>query len=282
MIRIRIALLLLASIVVAPGRAEPQVTFGATVAHDRATWHFDNPSNIDTAELVPHFFEQQYTLDNIWLGASAAYRAGAEWRTSFAATPVTQATATDYDTFFDPGGVTWVAGTTGDARMHSLRIGQEVKFGAFGHLDISGGYRVRLDFADFLEGDKTITRNGELVSQSIVTTREYTRAQTHEIFVTAAASTAETALWQLRVRGDLAPASVNRLAIELPDKYPGQTLIYRTTNLMTSGRLDVIRGTGRWPLVFTVLGERSWNYGDTQWVRRSSIGAGVSVGASWR
>jgi len=282
MMAIRIALLLLASTVLAPGRAEPQVTFGADVAHDRATWHFDNPSNIDTAELVPHFFEQQYTLDNIWFGASAAYRAGVEWRSSFAATPLTQATATDYDTFFDPGGVTWVAGTTGDARMHSLRLGQEVKFGTFGRLDISGGYRLRLDFADFLEGDKTVTRNGELVSQSIVTTREYTRAQTHEIFVSAAASTTRTALWQLRVRGDLAPASVNRLAIELPDKYPGQTLIYRTTNLMTSGRLDVIRGTGRWPLVFTVLGERSWNYSDTQWVRRSSIGAGVSIGANWR
>jgi hypothetical protein len=282
MMRIRIALLLLASIVLAPGRAEPQVTFGADVAHDRATWHFDNPSSIDTDDLVPHFFEQQYTLDNAWFGASAAYRAGAQWRTTFAATPMTQATATDYDTFFDSGGVTWVSGTTGDARMHSLRIGQEVKLGTVGHVGVSGGYRLRLDFANFLEGDKTVTRNGVLVSQSIVTTREYTRAQTHEIFVSATASTESTALWQVRVRGDLSPASMNRLAIELPDKYPGQTLIYRTTNLMTSGRLDVIRGTGRWPLVFTVLGDRSWNYNDTQWVRRSSIGAGVSVGASWR
>jgi hypothetical protein len=282
MMRVRIALLLLACVVLAPVRVEPQVTFGADVAHDRATWHFDNPSSIDTDDLVPHFFEQQYTLDNVWFGAAAAYRAGAEWRTSFSATPITQATATDYDTFFDPGGVTWVSGTTGDARMHSLRIGQDVKLGALGGLDVSGGYRLRLDFADFLEGDKTVTRNGVLVSQSIVTTREYTRAQTHEFFVSAAASTNRTALWQLRVRGDLSPVSVNRLAIELPDKYPGRTLIYRATNLMTGGRVDVIRGTGRWPLVLTVLGERSWNYGDTQWVRRSSIGAGVSIGATWR
>jgi len=280
--RIRIAILLLASVVLAPGRAEPQVTVGAGLAHDRATWHFDNPSNIDTPDLVPHFFEQQYTLDNVWFGVSAAYRARAEWRTSFAATPMTQATATDYDTFFDPGDVTWVSGTTGDARMHSLRIGQEVKLRTFGRFGVSGGYRVRLDFADFLDGDKTITRNGVLVSQSTVTTREYTRAQTHDLFVSATASTTRTSLWQLRVRGDLAPVSLNRLAIELPDKYPGQTLTYQTTNLMTSGRLDVIRGTGRWPLVFTVLGERSWNCREAQWVRRSSVGAGVSVGAGWR
>jgi len=146
MMAIRIALLLLASTVLAPGRAEPQVTFGADVAHDRATWHFDNPSNIDTAELVPHFFEQQYTLDNIWFGASAAYRAGVEWRSSFAATPLTQATATDYDTFFDPGGVTWVSGTTGDARMHSLRVGQEVKLGTFGSVGTAQATRIEANF----------------------------------------------------------------------------------------------------------------------------------------
>jgi hypothetical protein len=129
MMRVRVALLLLACVVFAPGRAEPQVTFGADIAHDRATWHFDNPSNIDTEDLVPHFFEQQYTLDNLWFGGSAAYRAGAGWRTSFAATPVTQATATDYDTFLDPGGVTWVSGTTGDARMHSLRMARKSGLG---------------------------------------------------------------------------------------------------------------------------------------------------------
>ena len=276
------SLLLLASVVLAPERAAAQVSLGADVARDRTTWHFDNPSNIDTTELVPHFFEQTYELDNVWFDVVAGYRAGPRWRTSFAATPVTQSTATDYDTFFDPGNVTWVSGTTGDARMHSIRASQELQLRTIGRIGLSGGYRLRLDFADFLAGDKTVTRNGVLVSQSIVTTREYTRAQTHEIFVSASASTARTALWQLRVRGDLSPASVNRLAIELPDKYPGQTLIYRTTNLVTTGRLDVVRGTGRWPLLFTIHGERSWNYSDTQWVVRSSIGVGVSIGASWR
>jgi len=278
----REAALLIVSVMLWPGRASAQVTLGVDVARDRATWHFDNPSNIDTPDLVPHFFEQAYTLDNVWLEASAAYRAGRPWRTAFAATPVTQSTATDYDTFFDPGNVTWVSGTTGDARMHSIRASQELQIASLGRMDLSGGYRVRLDLADFLPGDKSVTRNGVLVSQSVVTTRESTRAQTHEFFVTVRAATPRDTPWQLKVRGDLSPVAVNRLAIELPDKYPGQTLIYRATNLATSGRLDVIRGTGRWPIVFTFHGERSWNYSDTQWVVRSSVGLGVSTGASWR
>ena len=282
MIRFAATLLLLAGVVLAPAIASAQVTVGTDIARDRATWHFDNPSAIDTTDLVPHFFEQHYELDNVWFEASAAYQAGSQWRTSFAATATTQATATDYDTFFDPGNVTWVSGTTGDAKMHSIRVSQELQITTLQRVALSGGYRLRLDFADFLEGDKTVTRNGVLVSQSVVTTREYTRGQTHEIFVSASAATARTALWQLRIRGDLSPFSVNRLAIELPDKYPGQTLVYSTTNLVTSGRLDVIRGTGRWPIVFTVHGERSWNYSDTQWVVRSAIGAGVSLGATWR
>ena len=282
MMRFAAALLLFAGIALTPERAAAQVTVGAGIARDRATWHFDNPSNIDTTDLVPHFFEQQYELDNVWFEASAAYQAGPRWRTTLAATPSTHATATDYDTFFDPGSVTWVSGTTGEARMHSIRVSQELQITTLERVALSGGYRLRLDFADFLEGDKTVTRNGVLVSQSVVTTREYTRGQTHEIFVSASATTARTALWQLRVRGDLSPFSLNQLAIELPDKYPGQTLTYATTNLVTSGRLDVIRGTGRWPIVFSIHGERSWNYSDAQWVVRSSIGAGVSVGATWR
>jgi hypothetical protein len=255
-----------------------QVAAGVGVARDRATWHFDNPSSIDTPELVPHFFEQYYVLDNVWFNASASYRAGADWHSFFAVTPVTQATATDYDTFFDPGDVTWVAGTAGDARMHSFRVAQEARLGRASAVQVTGGYRLRLDLADFLEGDRTVTRNGLLVSRTVVTTREYTSAQTHEVFVSAAVESGSSPGWRFRARGDVAPASINRLSIQLPDKYPGQTLVYRTTNLMTSGHLDAIRDVGRWPIVFRVHGERSWNYSGSQWVRRSGISAGVWIG----
>ncbi|HUR35280.1 MAG TPA: hypothetical protein VM032_15860 [Vicinamibacterales bacterium] len=263
------------------GAARAQVAVGVELARDRATWHFDAPSSYDTSELVPHFFEQQYVLDNVWLTVAADYRAGVDWRTSVQATPTRQALATDYDTFFDPGNVVWVAGTTGDARMHSLRVSQEVELGRRGWVAFSGGYRLRLDVADFLDGNRTDTRNGQLVSRSLVTTREHTNAQTHEVFIRATATRALGRQWALRLVGDAAPLSVNRLAIQLPDKYPGQTLVYRTANMMTAGRVELARHGRRWTTSVGAGGARSWNYHADQWVTRNGLSAGVGIGRAW-
>jgi hypothetical protein len=50
-----------------PRTATAQVEVGAEFDRDRVTYHFDTPSTITTPELVPHFFEQHYVLDNVWL-----------------------------------------------------------------------------------------------------------------------------------------------------------------------------------------------------------------------
>jgi hypothetical protein len=270
------ALLTAALCLIAPC-ASAQVQAGVELARDRSAWHFDNPSTYDTAELVPHYFEQRYTLDNLWLVASAAYRAGIDWRTSAGVTPVRELSATDYDTFFDPGGITWVAGTSGNARTHSFRISQAVEIGRRGAVSFTGGYRLRLDLADFLEGNRTDTRNGVLVSQTVVTTREYTNAQTHEVFVGAETSRPLGPRWRVRVSGEIAPTAVNRLAIELPDKYPGQTLVFRTTTGLAGGRIDLVRAA-RWPITVGVSAARSWKYHPDQWVSRSSIAVDVVLG----
>ncbi|MEQ1730802.1 MAG: hypothetical protein ABL982_20730 [Vicinamibacterales bacterium] len=91
-----------------------------------------------------------------------------------AATAGRRATATDYDTFFNPDGAVWVSGTTGEARMHSVRLAQAVDLGRIGPVALTGGYSLRIDLADFLEGDRTDARNGVVVSKRVVTTREYT------------------------------------------------------------------------------------------------------------
>ena len=180
---VRLAIVALGLLVPQPGWA--QVRIGAEVARDRATYHFDSPSNYDTTVLVPHFFEQHSVLDNVWLTGTAAYRAGIDWRTTAGVTPWRQALATDYDTFFNPGGVTWRSGTTGDAMVRSIRLTQEMDLGRVGTVRFSGGYRVRVDLADFLEGDRTDTRNDITVSRRTVTSPEYTSAQNHEVFVSA-------------------------------------------------------------------------------------------------
>lgn len=261
--------------------AHAQVRIGVEQTSDRARWHFDSPSSFDTAELVPHYFEQAYDLDNLWLTADASYRAGVDWHTSVAATPVRRSTATDYDTFFNPGGVVWVSGTTGDAKVHSVRLAQAIDLGRIGRVRLTGGYRLRVDLADFLAGDRTDTRNGVVMSRQVVTTREYTSGQSHEVFIEGTHTSELSPNWLLRVSGQASPASVQRLAIQLPDKYPGRTLVYRTTNLTASGGVELVRGHGRWPLTLRVGGVRTVSYGRRQTVSRSGLSLGAGIGRTW-
>ena len=196
-------------------------------------------------------------------------------------TLVRQALATDFDTFYNPGGIVWIAGTTGDARVHSLRVEQEVELGRTRGFRLSAGYRLQTDRADFLEGDKTDNRNGVLISRRVVTTREYTSAQSHQLFVRAAHTLALSPQWQVRLSGDAAPAALYRLAIQLPDKYPGQTLVYSTTNLVTGGRVDVETTRSNWPIAVHARVGRAWRYSAKQRASRDLVSLGVSVGRTW-
>lgn len=277
----RLAVLLAIGLLGAATSARAQVRVGVEQTRDRARWHFDSPSSYNTPELVPHFFEQEYVLDNRWLTVDASYRAGLDWHTSISATPVRRDTATDYDTFFNPDGVVWVSGTTGLAKMHSVQVAQVVDLGRIGGIRLSGGYGLRIDRADFLDGDRTDTRDGVLVTRRVVTTREYTNGQTHEVFIAGTHTRELSPMWTLRVSGQAAPASVQRLAIELPDKYPGVTLVYRTTNLTASGRVEFVRGRGRWPLTLSLGGTRTVNYSRRQTMDRSRLQLGAGIGRSW-
>lgn len=264
-----------------PSTVSAQVAVGVAAHRDRVRWHFENPSSYDTPTLVPHSFEQDYRLDNLWLTARASYRAGVDWQTSVGATLTRIQPATDYDTFFNPGGVTWVSGTSGDARTHGLQVSQDVDLGRLAGARLTGGYRLRVDLADFLEGDRTDTRNGVLISRSLVTTREFTNGQLHDVFVAASHTWTLTPRWTARLAGDLSPAAVSRLAIRLPDKYPGRTLVYRTTTAMASGRLELTGGPTQWPVTMGLSAGRTWRYSSTQWAQRSSLTVGLTVGRGW-
>ena len=166
-------------------------------------------------------------------------------RTVVGVTPTTQALATDYDTFTDPGPVVWVTGTTGEARMRSWRVEQALQLGRYGNLNVSGGYRMRVDHASFLDGDKTDTRNGVLVSRTVVTTPEFTTGQTHELFLRAERTWVTPAGWDIRGAGEISPAVVNRIGIELPAKYPGEVQRFQVSNLATGAVLSVSRSRTR-------------------------------------
>lgn len=274
-------LLALIAVVLLTSPAAAQVRGGVEAVRERVTHHFDHPSSIDTVELVPHYFEQHYVLDNVWLTGTVSYTAGLDWETSAGVTPTQTALATDYDWFYNPGGVVWVAGTTGDARVRSWRFGQQARIGRAGPLLFTAGYRLRVDSADFLEGDKTIVRNGVLVSQEIVTTREYTSAHRHEIFAGTRFTRILNPRWQFSAGGDIAPITINRLAVELPDKYPGLTIVYRTTTLTATGTMEVARTGTRWPIAVGIQAVGTASYSADQHVSRTLLGASVTVGRTW-
>src|SRR5471030_3004966 len=200
--------------------ARAQVLISVEAQRDRLSYHFDNPSSADTPFLVPHYFEQQYIVDNVWLVAKARYTAGVRWETSVGAAPQRDARADDYDTFFDPGNVVIVGGTTGNAAVQSIQFSQRADIGHAGPLQVSIGYRLRWDRFDFGVGHKTVTANGVLISATEDSSREMTDSKIHDVLVGFRAARALGGAWHLSLSGEVSPATLARLSVQLPDKYP--------------------------------------------------------------
>lgn len=222
----------------APDGAQFDVSVEAR--RDRFRYHFDNPSSVDTPFLVPHFFEQDYAADNVWVVATGRYAAGVRWETSIEAAPTRAVRADDYDTFLNPGGIVVVSGTTGDARMRSLAVSQRAEVVRAGPVLVSVGYRLRWDRFDFGLGHKSVTRNGVLMAASEDTSPEMTDSQVHEVLAGFRTGVPVAGAWRLNVLGELSPATLARLSVQLPDKYPGQDLIFLANVATASARVALV------------------------------------------
>ena len=253
----------------------PRVEVGVDVERLRVLYHFSNPSSFDTATLVPHFFEQRYAIENLWVTADARYTAGIPWRTSGGVTVPHDGRADDFDTFFNPGPSIVVSGTTGDARMQAVRLGQFGEIARAGGARISAGYRLRIDRADFGVGHKTVTRGGALVSAEDVDTRERTTAQLHEFFAAVSVARGAARRWRLAIDGDVAPIAIARLGVELPDKYPGQDFAFVARGFAAHAQLRIIRRA----FEAIVDGGRVWSYSSDNAIdqRRVAVGVGLIV-----
>jgi hypothetical protein len=259
----------------------PQFLMSVEARRDRFRYHFDNPSSADTPFFVPHFFEQQYVADNVWLVATGRYTASVRWETSLGAAPERAVRGDDYDTFFDPGDVVIVSGTTGDAFMRSFLISQRADIGRAGPIQLSLGYRLRWDRFDFQLGHKTVTRNGVLIAASEETSREMTDSQVHEVLVGFSAASPLGGVWRLAVSGEVSPATVARLSVQLPDKYPGQDLVFVANVVAASARVALVRAGERWPLDIAMLVEHTWSYRSTAQLSRSAQSVALRVGRTW-
>jgi len=251
------------------------VAVGVETQRDRFTYHFDNLSSIDTPALVPHFFEQAYVADNLWLVARVAYTAGVRWETTGGVTPSRDATGTDYDTFFMPDGTVVVSGTTGGISIRSWKFGQRAELARRGSAAVFAGYRLRADHSDFQLGHKTVTRNGVIATRYDVTTREMTSSRLHEILTGFAVAVDLPRRWGVSIETEIAPIAVAWLLVQLPDKYPGQDLEYLAKVGSVSSHITLGRRAERWGLAFVLDAGRTWSYGSTATLSRRYTALGV-------
>ena len=267
-----------ACVLAATPAAAQTFSVGVEDARDRFTYHFENPSAFDTPQLVPHFFEQTYVADNLWLVAALRYTAGLPWETSGAVTLRRALPATDYDTFFDPDGTVIVSGTKGDAEISSLRVGQRAELGRSGRLAFVAGYTVRYDRAHFLVGHKSVSRNGRIVEAFDVTTPEMTSSLIQEFFVGAKLGRDVGSGWKMTIGGEAAPTTTGRLAIELPEKYPGQQFVFVATSLTGTARLTLSRAPNRRPIELSIDAAHAWRYSSENALTRERFSARLTVG----
>ena len=254
---------------------------GIEARRDSLRYHFENPSSIDTPFLVPHFFDQTYDASNVWLVATARYTAGVRWETSAGLTPQRTVRADDFDTFVDPGNVVIVSGTTGDALARAVHFSQAADVARAGKVQVSLRYRFRWDRFSFLQGHKTVTRDGVLITASEVTSPEMTDSKVHEVLVGLRAASSITGAWRLAVSGEISPATLARLSVQLPEKYPGQDLVFFAKVLAVSARVALVRAGERFPIEIALQAERTFSYRSTDQLTRSAQSIAFSAGRAW-
>jgi len=249
------------------------------VHRDHHEYEFENPSSFNTPELVPHKFVQTYVANNQWLVGAVRYPAfGSFMETEFGLTPTRRTFGSDFDTFFNPDGDVIVSGTAGDVTMRSLRFAQWSE-GRFGGVPIRVGYLYRRDAADFLPADRLVTHSSPPAStRTPITTHETTVSQVHEVAIGTWTERTLARRWSIVGGVDVSPRTLARLTTILPEKYPGQEILFQANTAALAGRVRVTWKRGRWPIMFTADYGRTWSYRASAQFSRDALHVGVRVG----
>lgn len=254
------------------------VSAGYEAHRDRLRYEFENPSNIDTPFLVPHNFVQTYVADNRWFVCAARYPLlDGVMETAFGLTPQRATFASDLDTFFDPNDVI-VSGTEGDVSMRALRFAQWSEGRLWG-LPWRLGYVYRRDVTQFHSTERLVTHsNRPSSSRTPIQTHETTISQVHEVPVGLSKQAALARRWQLTGGADVSPLTIAKLTTILPEKYPGQEIVFEAKVAALTTWVQLVWQRGRWPVVFTVDYSRTWSYRSSSQFRRDALQAGVRLG----
>ncbi len=257
----------------------PRVTIELSRSHDTYHYHFNNPSRFDTVENVPHFFEQDYDVDATWLRGGLRYRwAGRIWETEGGVAPSATGTGRDYDTFCNPGGNVIVYGTTAVTSALSWLVGQTVELGEKGGFRGRVGYQYRRDEAEYHDSYSVTTMtNPPSQTEFWNTGRETTVSQVHEIRFGVSRDMRPASGWHVRLVADLSPATLAHLTTLLPDKYPGESIVFvaKAVALEASIEAGYLRGRTSWHGVLHYSG--AWNYSSSSAFGRQGLQAGFFV-----
>jgi hypothetical protein len=242
--------------------APPRVAVAVETRTESLRYRFENPSTFDTAELVPHSFEQTYDTDNVWIRATvrhAILTAPAEFSAS--GTPAATRRADDFDTFHQPSGDIVVAGTTGNATLQSWTVSEGVTTARWRALGTGVRYEYRRDRWRFHDGDGVVIHSQPpSVAHRVVTTSETTISQIHALSWVADVHTSPGPRGSFLLRFTTAPFAVARLTVKLPDKYPGRDLDFSANVALMDIEMRYRHALGRWSLGAGARGQRSFNW----------------------
>ena len=257
--------------------AGPTIAATVEARAESLRYRFENLSSFDTAALVPHFFEQTYDTDHLWLGARARYRlARIASETSASATSQATARADDLDTFFQPDGNIVLSGTVGNASLRAWRASQHFTFGETSPVHYGVVYSYRRDQARYHDGTRIVrTSSPPAETRETVTTREFVTSQIHEVQWFARWRPGTSGL-SLTLEGS--PFVLGRLAIELPDKYPGRTLTFSSRAARLGAEAGIERSIGPMALEVAVRADRSFSYSSKARLRLQGVSFVVRAG----
>lgn len=255
------------------------VTVGWEIHRDRQHYGFENPSSIDTPFLVPHRFDQTYVADNQWLVAAVHYRVfGDAMLTEFGATPQKTIFASDLDAFDEPNGDVIVSGTASDASMHSLRFAHWSEATLWG-LPWRVGYVYRRDVAEFHATERIVTNTmPPSESRTPIHSHETTISEVHEIPVGVAKQVPIAPRWVLTGGADVAPVTIAKLTTILPEKYPGQEIVFSAKVAALDTRIDLDWQRASWPVSFSLRYGHTWSYQSSNQFDRDLLQFAVRIG----
>ena len=243
-----------------PTDERPGIAIRLERRNERFDYRVDNPSNFEPGPLVPHFFEQRYEADNLWILAKARYRlAGSRSSTEVGFAPAVTTAGSDVDTFLQPSGEVITSGTRGQVKLQRFSIQQWFEMATWGPVRVGLTAAYRRSEMDFLPSDRIITRSAPPREMREPVGGDETTWS--HVFATGIAASAPVALgshWRLAIDGEAMPVTRARLNISLPLKYPNEIIRQDTFGFGARGRAGV---------------ERQF--------RRVTAGAAVSLGGAW-